>query len=502
MMPGVALAGGLSLSEVVRLALQQNPDIRVQVEQINIARAQQQQAAGQFDWIFSSAANYDRTVTPLPPSSSIAQSTQVSSGYSVGASKQLRNGLQMAGTLSASASQVSGSAANPQENDVTLNVSMTVPLLKGRGSELVTASEDAARLAVLRNRYELRSRTAQTLYSVLLAYWDYRTRVALRNVAQSSEQRSQSLLSSNQKLVAASEKPRADLVLLKADLADKMAARQAAELALSESRKALGRLLGMDMAGINQLAEPSDPFPPLNDAAGSLAQKLAQLSEQARQQRPDLKALDLQAEGTRRQLRAAIDKMKPQLDLNVGVGYGRASEGGSRYGFITEPGRNQPEPSVFAHLNYQFPLENNQASGAAKELSSTLLQLEIRQRDLADSIGAGVDSALQALSRNAEQMRVVQEGLVLYEQAVNQEIIKQRNGISTLIDVVNIEGRYVSAQVGFLQLQLAYANALARLRFETGTFLPRQPVAESGNDQFSLDMADLAGPGPLLDSFK
>jgi hypothetical protein len=81
----------------------------------------------------------------------------------------------------------------------------------------------------------------------------------------------------------------------------------------------------------------------------------------------------------------------------------------------------------------------------------------------------------------------------LYEQAVRQEITKQRNGISTLIDVINTEARYISARIGFLQAQLGYATAIARLRLETGTLVP---VSDT-SDRFSLDPDDLGGFGPL-----
>lgn len=497
MMPPLTLAAELPLAEVLRLALSQNPNVRVQTTQIDAARGQQQQAAGQFDWQITSGLNFDKTINSLPPSSPIGQTTRISSGYSVGLNRQLRNGLAIDGNLGANANQADSGSLRPQQNAIRLDVSLIAPLLKGRGGNSITVNEDVARLNVLRNRYGLRSSASQTLFSTLLAYWDYRTRVELRKVAQSAEERSRNLLASNQKLVDAAEKPRGDLVLLKADLADKSAAFQAASLAFTESRKNLGRLLGLDIQAINQLPELTDAFPDVSGDITKLPDQLAAIASAASVNRSEIKELALQLESTQRQLSAANNRREPQLDLNVGIAFGKASEGGSRFGFVTEPGRVPSSPSVFARLNYQFPIENNQAIGAVKEISASLSQIEIRQRDLVNMVTTGVDSAVQALLRSAEQIRVAKEGLVFSELAVNQEILKQKNGIATLIDVINVEARFVNARVSLLQFQAAYANALARLRFETGTFFPDATIAPDTSDTFSLDLIDLASIGSL-----
>lgn len=490
-----ATASHLSLTEVLRLALSQNTDIRVQSSEVDAARAVQQQASGQFDWILSSSLDYSKIVTPQLPPSLVPQKRSFSTGYSIGLSKQLRSGLVFSSDVKAGSSDTDGNSA--QQNNVKLNVALTVPLLRGKGALATQATEDAAKLNVLRSRYDLRERAAKTVYSALLAYWDYRTRVALYNVAVDSERRSLGLMESTQKLINAAEKPRADLVLLQADFGDKRANKEAAALALSEARKSLARLIGLSLADMRTLAEPADDFPVLLSHVPSLVSHQSAINALALQQRGDYQALSLQLAALQRQLQAAQDRLKPQLNFTVGVGYGRVSEGGSRFGFVGEPGRNQTEPSISAQLSYQFPLENNTAGGAVSELNARVQQLTFKQRDLLISVESGVDSALLALQSTAAQLQVAQHGLTLYEQAVKQEIIKQKNGISTLIDVINVESRFVSARVNYLQLQQAHANAIGRLRYETGSFFPQQLLNEANTENFDLDTRDLLGLGSL-----
>lgn len=491
-----AAAAELGLAEAVRLALASNPAVRVQAAQIDVALGQQAQAAGRFDLLLGSGLSYSKALSV--PIGTGPQSTVFSTGYQIGATQQLRSGASVGLALDASARQESpGTPAQPSGSQAKLGVTLALPLLKGRGAAEVGAAEEAARLTVLANRHLLRDRAAQMLQQTLSAYWAYCIRGALLNVAISGEERSRDLLNSNQKLVDASEKPRGDLVLLKADLADKMAARQAAALALNDAKMALGRLLGLDAFAIGRLAAPADALPASVELPTEFAAQSAALQADALARRPDLRALALQIEAAERQNAAARHRLLPALDLEVGLSYTKTTESRQHFAFLDDSGRQPAGPSVAARLNFQFPLQNQVARGAVLERSALLTQLQIQQRDLLTGVASGIDSALQTLASSAAQLKVAQQALALYEQAVNQEIVKQKNGIATLIDVINIETRYVNARVNFLQTQLAYANAIARLRFETGTLLPGTIDAGAQTDSFALDVDELAGLGPL-----
>ena len=495
-----ATAQALRLSDVAELALSRNPSIRVQRTNVEAAFGQLQEAAGQFDWTVSSDVNYARTITPLTDTvraaddyGPVTQTRVFSSGYHVGVNRQLRNGLIVGSGFEASGVEDATFApAKRQQNLARLNVSLTVPLLRGHGTA-VTAAEEAAALTAQARRYDLLDTAARTLYDSLVAYWTYRARIELEKVAISSEQRSKSLLESTQKLVDASEKPAADLVLLKADLADKVATREAAALARVEAQQSLGRLLGLDASAIGALPEPAEALPGADGAPQPKLPSLATLRAEALAHRPDIRALALLLDAARRNVEGARDLLKPRLDLSMGIAYAKAGEDGGRYRLLGDPGRYQSAPSVFVTLSFAFPVANNEAKGRVREQAAALSQVEIQQSDLATGVATGVDLALRSLMSSAAQLEVGRSGLALYEQAVRQEIVKQRNGISTLIDVINTEARYINARTGFLQAQLAYATAIARLRLETGTLVP----AFDTGDSFSLEPDDLRGFGPL-----
>jgi outer membrane protein TolC len=224
--------------------------------------------------------------------------------------------------------------------------------------------------------------------------------------------------------------------------------------------------------------------------------QLATLRADALVRRTDLLALEKQIAGAQRLLESARQGLRPKLDLQVGVTYNRAVNSGD-LPYSNSVGPNLGGPSVTAQLNYQFPVQNRTARGLLLERSAQLTELLISQHDLTNAVSTAVDTALQSVLSSANQLKVAQEALQLYAQAVDQEIIKQKNGISTIIDVINVETRFVNARINFLQAQLAHATAVARLRLETDTFLPFAADPDANVDRFSLDMHQLGGLGPL-----
>lgn len=508
-LPIASAEGELSLTEAVRLALERNPNVLIQTRQVDVMRARTLQAAGQFDWMLTANAGYNRTMTPFVDASTLSnnvdglsapgQTLDLATSYGVGIGREFRNGMTLGATVGSTADYAPANAPL-QQNNVKLDVSLTVPLLAGGGERTVAAQEDAARLNAVASGYDLRDRVAQTLQSVVLAYWNYRAQVELEKVAASSEERSLALLNSTQKLVDAAERPPADLVLLQADHDDKIVARQAAELARHDARQSLARLMGLDAAETLHLSAPSGVFPDAPASSTPPVPQTDRLTDAALRQRPDVKSLALHMQAAQRQLDAATRNLRPQLDLSVGVEVAKASEGGGHFGFAGDPAYTQSSPTAFARLTYRFPLQNNGARGAAAESTALLSQLAIQQRDLQNGVASDVESALRALRTATLQMQSARSGLAAYELAVKQETIKEKHGISTLMDVINTESRYENARASYVQIQLAYATALIKLRYVTGTLLP---AAEGDTDSttFSLDPATLMGLGPLAAQF-
>ena len=69
-------------------------------------------------------------------------------------------------------------------------------------------------------------------------------------------------------------------------------------------------------------------------------------------------------------------------------------------------------------------------------------------------------------------MQHAREAVRLYRSAVASEQQKLRLGMSTFFDVLFVEDELSNALLSEVSAQARYAEALVRLRFETGTLLP------------------------------
>lgn len=492
----------LSLQMALQMALQKNVDILLQDSQLQQAQAQQQQAQGAFDTTLSASASQERKITPLAQAAadgSTRQSKSNNINYQFGLSKLLPRGMLLESNVSASSQRdTSASGVNsPAQNLLRFNLSLNLPLAKGAGLDLAQAAVNVADLNLLLSQQALYQQTEQVLLNTLNAYWDYLARVELEKLARATVARSQQLLNSNQKLVDAGERPRGDLVLLQADLADKSAALQASGLALNEARRNLAHLLGLNTAHSEALAAPGEIFPPEDEVHS------AQLSPAAReavlQRRLDVRSAELQMQIAQQQMRIAQEKLKPKLDVEVGASYAKAGEGGTRYAFPFDNGRVQTEPSLYAQLKYEFPPANNLAQGQFRERSANYTQAKLKAQDVQQVAANNLNSAWQRVQAASAQLRATRLSLSLYEQAVQQELTKQRSGIATLLDVIGTESRFNSAQTSLIQLQADYAKAVARLRYESASLLPPGRRA-GGVEQIELDVANLHKLRVLLQS--
>lgn len=500
-MPIFCLAETLNLAQAIGLALKQNPDVLVQYASISAAQGQLEQAKGQFDTVVSANLAQKREITPLNARNDpagVRQSINQAVTYQVGASKLLQNGNRLEGSVSAESSRDSLLYGGTAQNTLKLTVALNIPLLKGSGNDVAGLDVELAQLRMQASRYDLRYQTSLILQASVAAYWDLLAKVKLEKLAQATAERSRQLLASTQKLVDAQERPRGDLVLLQADLVDKTAAQRQAAQQSSQARRYLGRLLGLDGQLATQISLSEQDFPAEVGDADKLLQMTRQLSALALQQRADLHSLQLQLEQAQLQSKIAQKNLKPQLDLNLALAYGNASEGGSRYGFFAQGGQSQSEPSVYAQLSYQFPVENRTAQGQFKQSAAQLTQLQIKYRDAEVALHNGVQNVVQLLASNAAQVEAAKQSLALYELAVKQEIIKQKNGISTLLDVLSIEGRYNLAQANLIQLQAELAKSLIEIQHETGVILPPPRSESDDTDHFTLDTAKFTSLKPLF----
>lgn len=474
---GATVAGqpGLSLLDAAQITLSAQPQITFQREQVIVAEGVLQAATGRFDMRLGGSVDSGRTTTPLrlqdqPATLTTALTDQTR--FTLGLDKPLRTGLILSPVIGITRSDLNYDPL--ATNRAAVSFGVTQPLMRGRGTAVVTAAETAARYDLNATTSDLRYTAALSIYQTAVAYWNYVAAHRNLEILQASEARARRLVEETQTLINAGNRPAADLRQVNGNLVERTALRTAYQQSVFEARQTLGLAMGLQADRAAALPSPTDPFPPLADSLPPPGDP--QLLDTALASRADLEATRQRERGTEALIGAARDALKPQVDLNLSVGYSGLTEDALFPGFITSLGQRLTGANFLASVAVSKSQANNTARGVLARTEAARRQTQIRIDDLSRSIRSGVVVAQDDLARSAERVRLLREAAGLYRAAVQDEADKLRLGLSTIIDLVLIEDRLTRSLLDEISATLRYASALARLRFETGTIVGGAPA--------------------------
>jgi outer membrane protein TolC len=464
----------LSLAEAVRLTLANDPNLRLEEARLRSARGFLLSTRGGFDPVLATGVSETETDTPVTETS--AQS-KVVTGSSLGVTKRFRTGFSVEPGLELLRTDASGPGA---VNVGTLSFTMRQPLLRGRGRPAIAAPELSAERQVFAGELDVRQVTAERVLVVASQYWLTRAAALNLDVLRETEERSRELLETTRKLIEADVTPAAEVVQVEANLAAKEAARIGGERALFEARQALGREIGLDRQAIAALPLPSEGFPVLPASAAPGTAQEDRFVAAALERRADLQAARERRSAAEILRRAADNGLRPQLDLVVKPSYTGLVEGTDPGSFFTPLYRNVPGASASFSLDLSWPTWNSRARGELAQLEASREQRVLLQDLLERQVAADVPVALDAVGRHAQQLERATAAVRLFERAVVNEEKKLRAGTSTLLDVITQRDRLTAARQSEVSAQLALAQALLQLRFETGTLVPETGEVDPG----------------------
>jgi outer membrane protein len=369
-----------------------------------------------------------------------------------------------------------------------LSFTLALPLLKNAGRETVGAQLDSANAQLAASEYDLLQSNAQTVLNTTFAYWDYLAKQQNLEIATTAEQSSMALVDQLNRLIKGDQLPAADIELAIASRAEKTASRIAAEQALLDARRVLARQIGLPAMQMLNLPLPGDAYPRYDEAVRKLQLDRDALVKSALDQRADLAANRQRELAAKYLLVAARNNLKPQLDLNFSAGYAGLAENVPTTAFERAYYENRYGPSFSASISFRWPVENSLARGTVLSQSAQMDAATIQIRDLEATIASNVSTQVPGLERSVSQLAQGIEAVRRYTTAVNNEITKRRVGTSTVLDVINVEDRLVFARQNEVLLRQAYANAIAQLRFETGSLVHKK------GDVYDVRASDLLEP--------
>jgi len=477
----VAQDNSLSLAQAIESTLREHPLLHAQEQQVQFSRGAVLRAQSQFDRVVSAGGSHSRSYMPLSEvERTLYGATSATTNFTsidAEATQQFRNGIS-AGPMLTVTRTSDNVFTLAGLNQAHIGFQVNIPLLRGRGRDVVTAPETASGIEAEASLLDLNQTISDLLVNTAMSYW---TAVAARrslDVYREAEARGKLLLDTVQALIAADKIPRSDASEAQANLADRTASRIAADQQLLQSRQQLAVAMGLSTENMDTGREASDPLPAEIAAPPAPGDVQASIN-QALTRRADYLAAKKRQGGAELLAGAARNQLKPQLDLQFSTGYSGLKDGvrPDQYILSTIDGVHGVDAS--GGIRYQFPLQNRAAEGSVLQARSTALQASYRSQESARNIASNVIVAVEGVRSAVLQLEKVNQSVAFFRTALDNEREKYRLGVGSLVEVLTVEDRLTAVLVSQVQAELGYAFALARLRQSTGTIVEPDKAVQS-----------------------
>lgn len=486
-----------SLIGAVRMTLQREPSVSISRQQVVYAAAQLLLAQSAFDPVLYTSVGRDhsRAVTSgsTTSASSSALTTDVTS-YQAGLSQKLRSGVTVNPLMTVTHARDNALSTNsPSNAKAALNFS--IPLMRGRGAEVVTAEERASAYGRDAAQHLQNHAISAAITRTVLAYWDYQYASRSVEILLNAERQVKDQLEVAKRLGANDEVPLSEVRKYESKLRNQAGSRIGAEQSLIESRNNLGMAMGYPGSRVASLTAPADGFELVAEAGlapDAVGDLVDQMTAKVQERRADLLAQESRLSAARVQLVAVNDTQKPKVDLVLGIGYSGFNEYRQDPAALSALISNVRGPNASATLNYSWPVNNRASQSVITQRLADLQTMEVQRQALLDSIQSAIAVQIQAVAHADAQLKQARAEVAIQQEVFHSESRKYRYGLTTLLDLFTSESQLLEAQLREIAAQRNLAQALIRLRFESGTLLDHDSARQS------LDSARLVSlPRPV-----
>ncbi len=474
-----------NLSNLSKLTLKNNLTIRRGELSIDGATANTIVQGSVFDYQLISSASASQNKENLfdvDPRNDILSGKLESfnSDFSIGLQRKFRSGLYT--NLSLDYTQYSDNypfnrfsqevGSYISDHKVSTTLSLTQPLLKGRGEKNVAVAEKVSILNLESAKNNYSAIKSNEFLQMGVAYWQYLGAYKSLIIYKENEQRVRNVLQNTMELVKADKKPASDLYQIQADLANQERQTKQAEQSLHNTRLNLGRTIGLDEKESQKIGIPKNEFPEIFDSNFNKNINIEKLMRSAVANRADIKSYETILEGLELQLASAKNSLKPQLDLTGFVNYGGMNMGnGIDYAFNTFTNKQGSNYLLGLKLNLQLPLNNKYAKGSFLQSKTTLEEKQASYENLKNNSNINVNITFHNLINSVSILEKASESLALYKKVFANEEEKFHNGMTTLLNLLLLQERLTYSQLEYIRSQQQFAIAILNLRYETGTLL-------------------------------
>lgn len=465
----------LTLPEAIQMALRNDLGLQIAQEQALASALGVDIARADFDPNFDASVARSRSrrtsifqnpITGLPSAAVTNQFDRIE--LSSGISQLFATGATGSVRWTQTRSETKGATNNPQV-DIGVALSVSQPLLRGRGYEVTLARLRNSRL----DRADAYAQLAQTIQGVILqvrqAYWALVSAEENLRVQQANFFSAVEFLRGERDRFALRAGRQLDVAIAEAAVARRLESVIQAETELENSRDALlnriaprPELLAWD-AFIVPLDRPSFIPPPDLDLNRAVAV--------AFERRIDLMTAQRGIERQTRNLTVAENNLLPNLDLSISGGLAAASEKHhNAYGLFDPP---EDAFNLRGGLTLRFPLffRAERASRAQARHSLRAAELEVERRR-SDAI-LEIRRALRTIITARERVIVNQQSVLLSERQLNTERESVGLGLTVARNLLDAQQDLANARLALQRSLIDYRESIASFEASIGVLLDK-----------------------------
>lgn len=458
-----SLPGELNLSrrQAIEMAISRNIEVRNESLSTQIAQIEAFRSRSLYNPVLRFSA--ESGITSFPGETFGTRNTAASMG--------LNQYLPTGGSLSAT-SQTGYTTAisdNPElstrdwQSSLGLNVNQ--PLLRNAWRETTEFSLFLADTNLTDARERFRSTIIETVFSVVTAYnrlYTLRQVLQSRKAALESAERFQEEIRQR----AATENSSA-MDLADADFAVVQRRKELVEIErnVRDQEAGVRYVIGLEEKTTIIPVDPPSREEPLETEEQAV---LAALNY-----RPELQLLQTSLQVAQVQERIARRQVMPELNLTASGGVSGTGETISDNWQEMVDGRRR---FWTVGMQFSYPLGNTAAINDYQRTKVRTEQLQNQFKALSWRIRNDVESDMRALISARLQVRMADHSLKIAQQRLDEYRKNHQAGTSTVQDVIDAERDLIQARNAQADAVETFANAVARLRRDTGTLLDHQGV--------------------------
>ncbi|WOI10017.1 TolC family protein [Thalassospira lucentensis] len=336
-----------------------------------------------------------------------------------------------------------------------LEVGAEQPLLRGAGSDVVTAPLRQARLGEKVNQLRLKATIAETVGNIIFAHRDLLLAQEELALVQNAVSRAEDLLNINRTLIASGRMAAMDAVQTEADL-------EAQKLRLLQvrQRREMARIALLDLLNLelgSNIAAIEAPTPQKVDSSD-----IDNLLRIALDKRQDYLGQLLVVQQSR--LGVVIAENEQLWDISL---FGRGRLGRE----WVDDRSNDNISDVTAGLRFSIPVNDLSRRQRLVQADTSQKSAELQLMNIRAGIEAQVRTSSSEVDLLWRQLTVAKRSHELASQAIEIEKMKLNAGRSTTFQVRLLEDSLRQSENQLLAARIGYLNALTRLDLQLGTTL-------------------------------